>query len=872
LAFCHSLFEQTKTYHDNDAHFEEKIKMHRPAITSERRTKFGITAMATILLWLLFFAAIPVAGDGRTNTQNSDDEAQWLEPENAMDSKARPHLRNPSEIKIKVLSGDGNIRPARRMAEQLESLGYSVASIDLAPKSNFTQHTIYFSANFFGEAESLAARLNDDNIRLKPLTWPTAFDIILVAVESQSRMEEVEERTETPPPDRKEDVVDLAAEAGALLAEAHQLYAKKDYMSATERYGRLSHTVKSIEKLCASSTDGAGISPQPSRLPETDKNKIRIQVLSKAPDLSPAKKSARQIEKMGYAVDVVDYALRSDIESNTLYFAETAHPQASEIVLGLADDPELKPLRWSSKYDVILVVGEPLDSENGLRLLSKLNAEETRLNEKMSRTLKDAHLLFTNGDSAYARKKCGEMARLIKKAERICEKAFRQAKIDDHMKAPGKATVQKEPGPDVHKSFLTVDEAIRIAINRNALIQEADEKVQSAMEEKKSARAGFFPKAEAGYSYTRLNEAPTTSFSNPFAPFIPGDFLTFTVGSQDTYKWNATLSQPLFTGFALTSQYRLKELKINSAQIEKEMAILDLTRDVKKSYYTLLLVKKVLTVAEDAVDNLKSHERDAQNYYKQGMIPYNDLLKSQVALANVVQQREKTKAGVLMATAALNTLLDYDVNQETQIAEPAFPLPASLQMEDLFHEAMENRPELKLLNLAVKNIDQGIRLVKSAWYPKVGIAGFYEQTGDNPAATENDFGSSYMSAMILKADWVLFEGGKTRADVARYKHEKKAVMKRYESAENAVKLDVKNAFSNLEVSDKNIVTSRESLIQAKENWRITNLQYQEQIATSTDVLDARTFLSQAETNYYSALYGYMIALCDLERALGKKTI
>ncbi len=844
--------------------------MHRPAITSER-TKFGITVMATVLLWLLFFAAIPVAGAGRTNTQSSEDEAQWSEPENAMDSKTRPHLRNPSEIKIKVLSGDGNIRSARRMAEQLETLGYPVASIDLAPKSNFAQHTLYFSANFFGEAEALATLLNDNDIRLKPLTWPTAFDIILVAVESQGRMEDVEERTETPPPARKENAVELTVEAGALLAEAHQLYMRKDYMAATERYGRLSHTVKSFEQLCVSSTGSAGASPQLSRLPETGKKNIRIQVLSKAPDLGPAKKSARQIEKMGYAVDAVDYALRSDIESNSLYFTETAHAQASEIVLDLMDDPELKPLRWSSKYDLILVVGESSDAESNLRLLSRLNAEEMRLNEKMSQTIKDTHLLFTNGDYAYARKKCGEMTRLIKKAESICEKAFRQAKIDDRMKVQGKAAGKKEPGPDVHKSFLSLDEAIRIAVKRNALIQEAEEKLQSAMEEKKSARADFFPKAEAGYSYTRLNEAPTTSFSNPFAPVVPGDSLTFTVGNQDTYKWNATLSQPLFTGFALTSQYRLKELKIHSAQIEKEMTILDLTRDVKKSYYTLLLVKKVLTVAEDAVDNLKSHERDAQNYYKQGMIPYNDLLKSQVALANVVQQREKAKAGVLMATAALNTLLDYDVNQETQIAEPSFPLPASLQMEDLFHEAMENRPELKLLNLAVKNIDQGIRLVKSAWYPKVGIAGFYEQTGDNPAATENDFGSTYMSAMILKADWVLFEGGKTRADVARYKHEKKAVMKRYESAENAVKLDVKNAFSNLEVSDKNIVTSRESLIQAKENWRITNLQYQEQIATSTDVLDARTFLSQAETNYYSALYGYMIALSDLERALGKKS-
>ena len=96
------------------------------------------------------------------------------------------------------------------------------------------------------------------------------------------------------------------------------------------------------------------------------------------------------------------------------------------------------------------------------------------------------------------------------------------------------------------------------------------------------------------------------------------------------------------------------------------------------------------------------------------------------------------------------------------------------------------------------------------------------------------------------------------------------LMKQYEYAENGIQLEVKKAFSDLQVSDKNIITSQKSLTQAKENWRITDLQYKEQIATSTDVLDARTELTQAESNYISALYGYMVALADLERAIGKK--
>lgn len=42
-----------------------------------------------------------------------------------------------------------------------------------------------------------------------------------------------------------------------------------------------------------------------------------------------------------------------------------------------------------------------------------------------------------------------------------------------------------------------------------------------------------------------------------------------------------------------------------------------------------------------------------------------------------------------------------------------------------------------------------------------------------------------------------------------------------------------------------------------------------QLNAYTEVLDAGTFLTRAETNYYGALYGYMISLAELERAVGR---
>ena len=60
--------------------------------------------------------------------------------------------------------------------------------------------------------------------------------------------------------------------------------------------------------------------------------------------------------------------------------------------------------------------------------------------------------------------------------------------------------------------------------------------------------------------------------------------------------------------------------------------------------------------------------------------------------------------------------------------------------------------------------------------------------------------------------------------------------------------------------------------QAKENLRINQERYKEQVATTTDVLDAQTLLSRTMTNYYNALYDLKISKASLSRAMGQEAM
>ncbi|MCX8083249.1 MAG: TolC family protein, partial [bacterium] len=55
---------------------------------------------------------------------------------------------------------------------------------------------------------------------------------------------------------------------------------------------------------------------------------------------------------------------------------------------------------------------------------------------------------------------------------------------------------------------------------------------------------------------------------------------------------------------------------------------------------------------------------------------------------------------------------------------------------------------------------------------------------------------------------------------------------------------------------------------AEENLRVAELLYEEGMATTTDILDADTSLTEARNGLYNALYEYQLAYAELERASG----
>jgi len=411
----------------------------------------------------------------------------------------------------------------------------------------------------------------------------------------------------------------------------------------------------------------------------------------------------------------------------------------------------------------------------------------------------------------------------------------------------------------------TLDQSIKEAFSNNWALKAKSEEITKSEQVKNQARADLLPKLSTSYGYDYLSKAPTMSVP-ALAPFITG---RVPVGTKDNYQWKATVTQPLFTGFALVSAYDLAKLGIDQSRLQLELEKLDLALQVKQTYFGILKADKGVDVAEKAVASLESHVKVAQGFYDVGMIPVNELLKAEVELANARHDLIRAQNNAHLARASFNTVLSRPIDAPTQVKDILVYKPVGYELQESLRKALKNRPEIKVIDLAILQADQQIRLAKSKKYPEVAFTYNYIKEGDTPDVSGNEYVYANQWEAKVGLTWTLFEWGKTDYAVKEKQSLRKQLFAQKNSLEDSIRFDVKNALLGLELARKDIPPTKKAVEQAEENLRVSEERYKVQATTSTEVLDAQTLLTQARSNYYDALYNHNLAKARLKRAIGE---
>ena len=121
----------------------------------------------------------------------------------------------------------------------------------------------------------------------------------------------------------------------------------------------------------------------------------------------------------------------------------------------------------------------------------------------------------------------------------------------------------------------------------------------------------------------------------------------------------------------------------------------------------------------------------------------------------------------------------------------------------------------------------------------------------------------------MNISWSLFDGGRTKADLAEASAGVRVVQARLAEFDSLVALEIRQRLSELESSRAALAAADVAVEAATEARRVVGERFGAGVATSTDVIDAQVAILQAQLDRTQAIASAHLAEARLNRAAGR---
>lgn len=416
---------------------------------------------------------------------------------------------------------------------------------------------------------------------------------------------------------------------------------------------------------------------------------------------------------------------------------------------------------------------------------------------------------------------------------------------------------------------LTLQQAVTIALEKNPLRKAAVADASAASADVRMARSFLFPHLNFSETATRGDD-PVYVFGSRLRQqrFTKADFDLNALNAPQPYGNFATRlggTWNLFDSFASWHGMTRAKLMNEAATHQLDRSDQEIVFRVIGSYYGVLLGARQLDVAEQAANTSKAITERSQSRFDSGLVVESDLLTAKVRLAERQQEVIRSRNNLALARAQLNIVMGVSVEPafelKEMLAERQLPTPVLQEVET---QALANRPDLKRVGSEEAAQRQSVSIAKSAFGPQVNVFAGWEL--DNPTFLAGGGGNNWLGGIEVKFD--IFDGGAKRAGLSRQRALEERAVAMKQAAGDAVRLEVRRAYYELDSSRQQVEVAQASIAQAKDSLRINQDRYDSGLSTITDLLAAEDAARRSQTDYWEAIYRFHTSYANLELASG----
>jgi len=411
--------------------------------------------------------------------------------------------------------------------------------------------------------------------------------------------------------------------------------------------------------------------------------------------------------------------------------------------------------------------------------------------------------------------------------------------------------------PVLSQEKLTLDEAIKIALQKNSgLITQENElsRSESALD---AAYGKFLPDLGA-YGSWDWNKLKTEQ--------ITKDSRTYSVG--------ATSNIVLFDGLSNYANLSRSKNSVESVKLAIEQKKQEVVFQTINLYYSIVEADQLLKVREEDVKQQQKNLETIEERNRLGSVTKADVYQQQVQSGNaelqVIQQKNilETAKSNLLFYLGLDVLRDYkysDVFTQKELGILDTDINTDYnQLNDLVKKALDNRRDYLAQKLNLDSYYDNLTIAKSGHLPRLtGNLGY-----GTSANIPDDLFDAHTFSAGLTLSIPIFSGFQTQnaiqsAEVDAMNYELQLL-----DSERLLKQDLQKSFLDLDAAKKSLLVTEKNVKAAEENLKIEQEKYSLGAGKLLDVLIANTSYQNAKTNFINAQFFYIRLSEQLKFNLG----
>lgn len=401
---------------------------------------------------------------------------------------------------------------------------------------------------------------------------------------------------------------------------------------------------------------------------------------------------------------------------------------------------------------------------------------------------------------------------------------------------------------------LSLEDCLAIAREQNPALSASREKVRELVADYEAARSKFFPRLVLTSYYNR----------QPPNRMTPGGLTALEMFKREGYT-GVTGKQLVFDGLKTYYNTQAARLGTKAQKQEVQRTADEVAYTVTEAFYRVIEAKEDLKVAQEALQERQEFARLTEAFFKAGKVTRLDNYRAQSQVSEADQGRVEAANAVILAREILARAMGLNERVQVDIKGrlPQEFTPAA-EVTSLWQEALKSNPEIKRLDLEIAQSQAAVKAARGGYFPEVSLQAASDVRHRDLGGTKPE----WLAGVFM--EYPFFEGGLTKAQVAKAASQYRQLLEKKRDRLNSLKTDLTAAWKDQENSRQGVSAARETLRTNEEAYASATALYRYGKAIALDVLSAQVELTRTRLSLIRYQTAYGIARARVQQLVGRE--